>query len=133
MSELELGQATIVYDHPEEGQTEVTVDNEQIVYARDHWMVVTGVDDEGDDRMQQIPRDRVHYVERDAEQFEEQARTVRHRVESIARDLGQKLPVNVGEGGRSERSSGEPSARHGEPSSADEGTQIDIEVADEDE
>lgn len=113
MTELELGQATIVYDHPEEGQADLTVDNEQIVYARDHWMVVTGTDEEGNDLMKQIPRDRVHHVERNVERFEEEARTVRHRVESIARDLRQKLPIDVGE--RAGRGRGGGSSTGGEP------------------
>lgn len=110
MSELELGQATIVYDHPEEEQTEVTVDNEQLVYARDHWMVRSGTDDAGNDLMMQIPKERVHYVERNVERFEEEAQTIRRRVESMARDLRQRLPVDVGEGGRSgrDRSGGGP-------------------------
>ena len=110
MSELELGQATIVYDHPEEGQTEETVDNEQLVYARDHWMVRSGTDDAGNDLMMQIPKERVHYVERNVERFEEEAATIRRRVESMARDLRQRLPVDVGDRGRSgrDRSGGGP-------------------------
>ena len=104
MSTLELGQATIVYDHPEEGQTEETVDNEQLVYARDHWMVRSGTDDQGNDLMKQIPKERVHYVERNVERFEEQAQTIRHRVESVARDLQRKIPMDVGSGGRGGRS-----------------------------
>lgn len=98
MEELELGKATIVYEDPEEGVVEETVDNENVVYARDHWMVATGTDDEGNDLMSQIPRDRVHRVDRNVERFEEQARTVRRRVESIAEDLRQKIPVDVGDG-----------------------------------
>ena len=98
MEELELGTATIVYDDPDEGVVEETVQNEQIVYARDHWMVKTGTDDEGNDLMSQIPSHRVHRVDRTVERFEEEAGTVRRRVESIAQDLRQKLPVDVGEG-----------------------------------
>ena len=122
MSELELGQSTIVYDHPEEGTTEETVDNEQLVYARDHWMVRSGTDDEGNDLMKQIPKERVHYVERDVERFEDEAATVKSRVESMARDLRQKLPVDVGEGGRSGRGRG---GRRREP--PEESTKIHIE------
>ena len=117
MSSLELGQATIVYDDPEEGQVEATVDNEQLVYARDHWMLATGTDEEGNDLMRQIPRDRVHYVERNVERFEEEARTIRRRVESVARDLGRRLPVDVG--GRS--------GRTGKESPPAESTKIHIE------
>lgn len=102
MEELDIGQATIVYEDPEEGRTETTVDNEQLVYGRDHWMVRTGTDDRGNDLLKQIPRSRVHYVDRNVERFEEEARTVRHRVESIASDLRRKLPVGDGKPVRSE-------------------------------
>jgi len=94
MSELDLGQATIVYEDPDEGRTAETLDNEQVVYARDHWMIKAGTDDEGNDVMRQLPRDRVHYVERSVEQFEEEASTVRHRIESLADDLRRKIPVS---------------------------------------
>ena len=100
-TDLELGQATIVYDDQGNETTTETVDNEQLVYARDHWMVRSGTDEEGNDLMKQIPRSRVYRVERNVQQFEEEAATVRRRVESIARDLGQKLPVDVGERRRS--------------------------------
>ena len=103
MDQLELGQATIVYEDPEEGVVEETIDNEQLVYARDHWMVRTGTDDEGNDLMSQIPRDRVHRVDRNVQRFEEEARTVRRRVESIASDLRQKIPVDVGDGRQQRR------------------------------
>ena len=121
MSELELGQATIVYDHPEEGQIDETVDNEQLVYARDHWMVRSGTDDHGNDLMKQIPKERVHYVERNVERFEEEASTIKRRVESVARDLRERLPVDVGEGGRSRRG-----RRRGE-APPEESTKIHIE------
>ncbi|WP_436929499.1 hypothetical protein [Halosimplex halobium] len=102
MDEIELGQATIVYDDPEDGTTELTVDNEEVVYARDHWMLRSGSDDDGNDLMRQIPKERVHYVERNVEQFEEEASTVRHRVESFASDVREKLPVG-GDGQRRHR------------------------------
>lgn len=125
MEQIELGQATIVYEDPEEGVVEETVDNEEIVYARDHWMVRTGTDEEGNDLMSQIPRDRVHRVDRNVERFEEEARTVRRRVESIASDLREKLPVDVGEVGPGRR---EEPGRH-EPQSQ----RIPVEEAGEDE
>jgi len=96
MEELALGQATIVYEDPEEGVVSETLDNEELVYARDHWMVHTGTDDDGNDLMTQIPRDRVHRVERSVEEFEQQAQTVRRRVGSIASDLRERLPVDMG-------------------------------------
>ena len=99
MSQLELGQATIVYEDPDEGRSEVTVENEQLAYVRDHWAVKAGTDDEGNDVMKQIPATRVHYVERNVQHFEEEITTVRHRVESLAGELRQKLPVDLGQGG----------------------------------
>ena len=100
MSELELGQATIVYEDPDDGVTTETVDNEQLVYVRDHWAIRSGTDDQGNDLMKQIPTTRVYRVERNVERFEREARSVRHRVESFAQELGQKLPMDVGDGGR---------------------------------
>lgn len=100
MEELELGSATIVYEGPDGETTEETVDNEQLVYVRDHWAINAGSDDRGNDLMKQIPRDRVIRVERNVEQFEEQARTVRHRVESLAKGVQRKIPMDIGNGER---------------------------------
>jgi hypothetical protein len=97
MSQLELGQATIVYEDPEDGQTEETVDNEQLVYVRDHWAVRSGTDERGNDLMKQIPRDRVYRVERNVQAFEEEAQTMKHRIESFADDIRRKIPVDVGD------------------------------------
>jgi len=108
MEEIELGQATIVYEDPDEGVVTETVDNEEIVYARDHWMVRTGTDEHGNDLMKQIPKERVHRVDRTVEQFEDQAGTVRRRVESLASDLRERIPVDVGNGGRRETMQSEP-------------------------
>ncbi len=102
MDEIELGQATIIYEGPDEEIIETTVDNEEIVYARDHWMVRTGTDEDGNDLMKQIPKERVHRVDRTVEKFEDQAGTVRRRVESLASDLRERIPVDVGDGGRRE-------------------------------
>jgi hypothetical protein len=98
MDELEFGKATIVYEDQDGDIVEETVDNEMVVYARDHWMLKSGTDDEGNDLMSQIPRDRVVRVDRNVEKFEDQAQTVRRRVESFADDLREKLPVDVGDG-----------------------------------
>lgn len=106
MDQLELGKATILYEDQDGDVVEETVDNEQLVYARDHWMLKSGTDDEGNDLMSQIPRDRVVRVDRNVQRFEDQAQTVRHRVESFADDLREKLPMDVGDGrgGRRQRS-----------------------------
>ena len=98
MEQLELGKATIIYEDQDGEMVEETVDNEQLVYARDHWMVKSGTDDQGNDLMSQIPVQRVVRVDRNVQKFEEQAQTVRHRVESFADDLREKLPMDVGDG-----------------------------------
>jgi hypothetical protein len=108
MSEIELGEATIVYEDPDEGLTETRLDNEHVVYVRDHWMVKAGTDDEGNDLMRQIPRDRVHYVERNVERFESEASTVRDRLESVAEDLREKIPVSSEREASSDRGEEEP-------------------------
>jgi hypothetical protein len=96
MDELELGQATIVYEDADGERTEETVDNEQLLYTRDHWVLRAGTDERGNDLMKQIPRQRVHVVNRSVERFEEEAATVRHRVEKLADELREKLPVDLG-------------------------------------
>jgi len=92
MDEIELGQATIVYETADGETKEVTVDNEEVVYGRDHWMLRSGTDDEGNDLMKQIPRSRVYRVDRNVQRFEEEASTVRHRVESLASEVRDRLP-----------------------------------------
>ncbi|AUV83069.1 hypothetical protein C2R22_16625 [Salinigranum rubrum] len=94
----ETGAATIVYDHPEEGTVEETVANEQIVYVQDHWAFTSGTDDDGNDLVRRVPHTRVHYVERSVEEFEEEIKSIRRRVESIADEVRQKLPVSLGQG-----------------------------------
>ena len=129
MDELELGQATITYDDPEAGTVTETVDNEELVYARDHWMIRIDTDEDGNDIMYQIPRERVHHVARSAEEFEDQVQTVRHRVESIASDLRERIPVDIGDGGRRGRGDG-----HGEePPTESTTVQIETEREPEDE
>ena len=98
MEQLELGKATIVYEDQDGEMVEETVANEQLVYARDHWMVKSGTDDQGNDLMHQIPVQRVVRVDRNVQKFEEQAQTMRHRVESFADDLRKKIPMDVGNG-----------------------------------
>lgn len=71
MPDPELGKATIVFENPD-GETEhATVDNEYILYFQDHWQVKYGEDDEGNDVVRRIPKERVHYVERSVEEFQD--------------------------------------------------------------
>jgi hypothetical protein len=122
MDEIQLGQATIVYEEEDDGRTETTVDNEELVYARDHWMLRSGSDEHGNDQMRQIPRERVYYVERNVERFEERAATVRHRVESLANNLREKVPVDMGAGGgRRQRST----------TTGPDGTRVPVENSDD--
>ncbi|WP_435153117.1 hypothetical protein [Haladaptatus sp. DFWS20] len=69
MPDPDLGTATIVYDGPD-GTTEREVDNDDIVYFDDHWLVKVGENDDGDDIVRRIPRDRVQYVERSIDELE---------------------------------------------------------------
>ncbi|MFC4357486.1 hypothetical protein ACFO0N_05915 [Halobium salinum] len=89
MVERDLGQAKIVYDDPEEGVVERVVQNEHAVHVRDHWVVRTGEDAEGNHVIRRIPRERVHYVERSTEEFKK-------TVESMADDIKDKLGVGGG-------------------------------------
>ncbi|MFC6716283.1 hypothetical protein ACFQGT_07740 [Natrialbaceae archaeon GCM10025810] len=125
--ERDLGEATIVYDEPDE-TVEKTVPNEHIAYFQDHWIIKTDEDEQGNDIVRRIPAQRVHYVERSVEQFETEVQTVVDQVQSFASDLRTKIPVGGGGGGseRSDRDRTEPreSVRHididEEPSEGDD-------------
>ncbi len=70
MPDPDVGTATIVYDDPDEGTIERDVENEDIVYFDDHWLVKVGENDDGDDVVRRIPRERVHYVQRSIDELE---------------------------------------------------------------
>jgi hypothetical protein len=91
MTDSDLGTATIVYDHPEDGTVEETVENEHLVYFQDHWLVKRDEDDQGNDRVRRIPLQRVHYVDRSVDTFEDEIGTVRKQVENVANDIRSKL------------------------------------------
>lgn len=88
MAETEFGMATIVYEDPNEGTVEETVNNEHIAYFQDHWIIKTNEHDEGHDVVRRIPAQRVYYVERNVEAFEEEVRTLRNQFQSIADGIG---------------------------------------------
>jgi len=94
----DLGQATIVYDDPHEDIVEKTVPNEGIAYFQEHWIVKAEEDEQGNDVVRRIPRRRVHYVERSVEEFEEEVRTIRHQVQSVADTLRSRLLGGSDEG-----------------------------------
>ncbi|QFU83652.1 hypothetical protein [Natronorubrum aibiense] len=100
--ERDLGEATIVYDDPDEGTVEKTVPNEHVAYFQDHWIIKTDEDEQGRDIVRRIPSTRVHYVERSVEQFEDEVETLMDRVQSFASDLGTKIPVGGSSDERSE-------------------------------
>jgi len=93
MVEEDIGEATIVYEDPDEGTVRRTVENEHVAYFQDHWIVKTGEDDEGRDTIMRIPATRVYHVERTVEAFEEEIATLADQVRSITADLREKLPV----------------------------------------
>ncbi|MFB6135610.1 MAG: hypothetical protein ABEJ04_02525 [Halobacteriaceae archaeon] len=98
MVERDLGEATIVYDDPDEGTVERTVENEHVAYFQDHWLVKTGEDEEGNDVVRRIPHHRVHYVERSVEAFEEEVQSVQSRVQSLADNLRERVLGGSGDG-----------------------------------
>ncbi|MFP8956965.1 hypothetical protein ACLI4Y_09570 [Natrialbaceae archaeon A-CW3] len=102
----DLGEATIVYEDPEEDTVSKTVPNEHIAYFQDHWIVKTDEDESGNDIVRRIPSRRVHYVERSVEEFEEEVETVVDRVQSFASRLQTKIPV--GDGGSGDEEPVEP-------------------------
>lgn len=91
MVQEDLGEATIVYESPDEGTVERTVQNEHIAYFQDHWMVRTGTDSDGNDIVRRIPSWRVYHVERTVEEFEEEVKTIKNRVQSAAEGIRDKL------------------------------------------
>lgn len=91
MADSNLGTATIVYDHPEEGTVEKTVQNEHIAYFQDHWILKRGEDEAGNAVVRRIPVERVHYVERSVSAFPDDVDSLRKQVENVASDLRSKL------------------------------------------
>ena len=117
MAENDLGTATIVYDHPEDGTVEETVQNEHIAYFQDHWILKRDEDEAGNDVVRRIPIQRVRYVDRNVEAFEDEVSTVRKQVEDVASDIRSKL---LGRGTESHH--GRDSSDH----APDEPVQIDV-------
>ena len=100
--ERDVGEATIVYETPDDDVVEKTIPNEHVAYFQDHWIVKTNEDEEGNDLVRRIPARRVYYVERSVEEFEEEVATLLDQVQSFASDLRTKLPIG-GDGGRGDR------------------------------
>lgn len=96
MVEEDLGEATIVYEDPDDGTIEKTVQNEYIAYFQDHWIIKTGEDEAGRDTVRRIPHQRVYYVERGVEEFQEEVKTLRDRVQSVADELRSRIGSSEG-------------------------------------
>ncbi|WP_254823568.1 hypothetical protein [Haloglomus halophilum] len=86
----ELGTATVVYEHPDEGTVERSLENENVAYFQDHWILKIDERD-GEDVVRRIPAERVYYVDRTVEAFEDEVATLRNQVESFADDLRETL------------------------------------------
>lgn len=95
MAEQDLGRATIAYDDPDEDTVEKTVENEHVAYFQDHWVIKTGESDQGHDIVRRIPSERVYYVERSVEEFEEEIKTLRDQVQSVTDDIRSKILGDV--------------------------------------
>ena len=91
MVEEDLGTATIVYEEPDDGTVEQTVQNEHIAYFQDHWVIKMDEETEGWDRVRRIPHQRVYHVERSVDEFENEIMTVKSQLKSVAEDLQQKI------------------------------------------
>jgi len=114
MVERELGHATIVYEDPEDGTVERTVENEHVAYFQDHWLVKTDEHDADHDVVRRIPASRVYYVERSVDEFEEEMKTLRDQVQSVADDVRSKL-FGGGEAARDESEVYRIDVESGEP------------------
>jgi hypothetical protein len=103
MVEEDLGEAIIAYEDPDEGTVERTVQNEHVAYFQDHWIIKTDETEGGRDTVRRIPAQRVYYVERSVEEFEQEVATLADQVQSFTDDLRSKLLGGVGsESGLSE-------------------------------
>lgn len=102
MVEEDLGTATIVYEEPENGTVEQTVQNEHIAYFQDHWVLKMDEEEEGWDTVRRIPHQRVYHVERSVNEFEDEITTVKSQLRSMAEDLQQKI-VGGEQGRQTER------------------------------
>jgi hypothetical protein len=100
MVEEDLGEATIAYEDPDEGTVERTVQNEHVAYFQDHWIIKTDESESGRDTVRRIPAQRVYYVERSVEEFEQEVKTLKDQVQSLTDDLRSKL-LGGGGGGDS--------------------------------
>jgi len=89
MPDPELGQATIVFDGPDGDVKSYEVDNEHIVLFQDHWQVKTGEDEDGNDVIRRIPRNRVYYVERSVEEFQD-------RIDALVDRAKDRLNFDIG-------------------------------------
>ena len=133
MVDTDLGEATIVYEDPDDGTTEKTIENEHVAYFQDHWIVKTGEHEQGHDVVRRIPAKRVYYVERSVEEFEHEVETLRDQVQSMADEIRSKL-LGGGSlsGGLGGGTSGGSTRRTGGTETSAEPRQIDVEDVESD-
>lgn len=84
----ELGTAEIVYETGEGEVERAEVHNDRIVHFDDHWLFEYGTDDDGNDVVRRVPRDRVYHVERSVEEVEESFETAVDRAKNKLEEIG---------------------------------------------
>ena len=144
----DLGQATVVYENSEQDgdPIERTLENENVVYFQDHWLLKIDERD-GEDVVRRIPAQRVYYVERTVEEFEDEVATLRNQIESFADDIRSTLlggsdddehqerrtDVSSGDAARLGSGTGRSGDDHGGPSSdRDESDRVGGDTDDDD-
>jgi hypothetical protein len=126
MADIDLGMATIAYDDPDGETVKETVENERIAYFQDHWVLKRDEDESGNDIVRRIPLQRVHYVERNVEEFEEEVATLRNQVESFADNLRSRVF------GDDERSDRDERIDHGDHDDSNDSGPVEIDVENDD-
>ncbi|WP_436344821.1 hypothetical protein [Natronorubrum sp. FCH18a] len=86
-TDLELGKATIVYETATGDLERATVDNDHIAYFQDHWLFAYGTDDDGNDVVRRVPKERVRLVERSVEEIEDTFETAVDKTKGKLEDL----------------------------------------------
>ncbi|MFB6207493.1 MAG: hypothetical protein ABEJ05_13315 [Haloglomus sp.] len=125
----DLGDATVVYEHPDEGTVERSLANENVAYFQDHWILKIDEHD-GKDVVRRIPSERVYYVDRSVEAFEDEVATLRNQVESFADDLRETLLGDRGGDGDDRR--GETDTEADANGDGDDPVAVDVTEAERD-
>ncbi|WP_440764119.1 hypothetical protein [Natronorubrum sp. DTA7] len=86
-TDLELGKATIVYETATGDLERATVDNDHIAYFQGHWLFAYGTDEDGNDVVRRVPKERVRLVERSVEEIEKAFETAVDKTKGKLEDL----------------------------------------------